>query len=384
MIAQNGIDFKPIPKMVSIMMPARNAERFIAQAIESVLAQTHSNWELIVVDDGSTDDTWGIANSYADKRIRCVRQLATGGASARNAALDRIRGEFLGFLDADDMIEPDHLEGVVWPLENNPGDQGIYTDGYYISPSGSRLTPLSARRRGPFTGSVFEELVAASDVFGPPGCVVLRSAAVRSSGVRFDPNIVIGEDWDFFTKLSQFVSFRYSPQLTYLYRIHRSNITSQVDGVERSRSIARCRLNAIALPMFHSCSAMTVRAVFYDLLVNQLIGDPEQQDRIVRCRQFRKMSRRMQATILRLMAAEAMEAGTTNAYLGSWLEAATSMDPSAIKGRVLRVLYDLSPAIAQLVVRARRLQRRQSVPFPFDLVAAPAGTSAQMPTSRAR
>jgi hypothetical protein len=129
---------------------------------------------------------------------------------------------------------------------------------------------------------------------------------------------------------------------------------------------------------------MTVRAVFYDLLVNQLIGDPEQQDRIVRCRQFRKMSRRMQATILRLMAAEAMEAGTTNAYLGSWLEAATSMDPSAIKGRVLRVLYDLSPAIAQLVVRARRLQRRQSVPFPFDLVAAPAGTSAQMPTSRAR
>src|SRR5512145_295142 len=92
------------------MMPAYNAEVYIRQSIDSVLAQTYPNWELVIVDDGSTDRTGEIASEYGDPRIRVFRQENGGEAAARNTALKNIQGEFLAFLDADDLYLPDHLE----------------------------------------------------------------------------------------------------------------------------------------------------------------------------------------------------------------------------------------------------------------------------------
>lgn len=109
----------------SIIMPAYNAAQYIRQAIESVLAQTYENWQLIIVDDGSTDDTLTIARSYADAdkkgRIIVVHQENSGtAAAARNTALSYVTGEYIQMLDSDDYLSSDYLESVNRCLQQAP------------------------------------------------------------------------------------------------------------------------------------------------------------------------------------------------------------------------------------------------------------------------
>ena len=107
------------PPTVSVIVPAYNAGKYLPAAIESVLAQTYSGWELILVDDGSTDSTPSICDNaaLADSRIRVVHKRNGGLSSARNAGIRVAGGEYLTFLDADDMLAPSFLEimvGVAW------------------------------------------------------------------------------------------------------------------------------------------------------------------------------------------------------------------------------------------------------------------------------
>src|SRR4030095_13628930 len=99
--------------LVSVMMPVYNGERFIKQTIDSLLAQVYPDWELIIVNDGSTDRTSDIIGTYTDSRIKIVHQANRGEASARNSALKIMQGEFLAFLDADDLYLPNHLESTI-------------------------------------------------------------------------------------------------------------------------------------------------------------------------------------------------------------------------------------------------------------------------------
>ncbi len=96
-------------ELVSILIPAFNAERWIAGTIESALAQTWTRKEVIVVDDGSTDNTFKVAMSFAARGVRVVAQANQGAASARNTALNASRGLHIQFLDADDLLDPDKL-----------------------------------------------------------------------------------------------------------------------------------------------------------------------------------------------------------------------------------------------------------------------------------
>lgn len=100
----------PPPPLVSVIMPAYNAEEFIAEAITSVLSQTHGELELLVVNDGSTDGTEAVVRSFNDPRIRYFQKENGGIGSARNMALDHMRGDFLCFCDADDTIPARSVE----------------------------------------------------------------------------------------------------------------------------------------------------------------------------------------------------------------------------------------------------------------------------------
>ena len=99
-------------ELASIIIPAYNAERYISEAIESVINQTYTNWELIIVNDGSTDNTEKIAQSYAqkDSRITYITQENKGVSVARNIGYNASKGDYLGFLDADDYWLPDNLD----------------------------------------------------------------------------------------------------------------------------------------------------------------------------------------------------------------------------------------------------------------------------------
>jgi glycosyltransferase involved in cell wall biosynthesis len=100
-----------ITPLVSVIMPCFNAEKTVAVAIESVLSQTYTNWELIVVDDGSVDGTWGIVSTHTarDERIRCIRQKNAGVSAARNTAIREARGSLIALLDSDDECLPTRI-----------------------------------------------------------------------------------------------------------------------------------------------------------------------------------------------------------------------------------------------------------------------------------
>lgn len=361
--------------LVSIMMPAHNAERYIGAAIASARAQTYTNWELIIVDDGSTDGTATIAARAAasDPRVRLIRQPNGGEAVARNTALAHLRGELIAFLDADDAYLPHHLAVTVAYLQAHPLCDAVYTDGYHCDQEGRRLATLSSRRRGPFEGDLFEPLVRASDVFGPPLCVVLRRAGVTRRALAFDPQIVIGPDWEFFTRYAEEARFGYLDEPTCLYRVHSTNISVRTGAAKRALSLARCRESAIHRRRFGECSLETRAAVFYDLLINCLTGYPERQAAITAWPQFRQLPAVEQARLLRLMASWSLREGVRAAPIGSWLRQARAVHPADRLTAALAALYAFSPRLCRLAVRIKMANqgRRDAAPFADLARAAP-------------
>lgn len=107
-------------ELVSIIMPAYNCERFIAKSIDSVLAQTYTNWELLIVDDCSTDSTADIVRSYSDVRIHYMcNEQHKGAALTRNRALRKAKGRYIAFLDSDDLWSPEKLEKQIVFMQQN-------------------------------------------------------------------------------------------------------------------------------------------------------------------------------------------------------------------------------------------------------------------------
>lgn len=351
------------PGLISVMMPAYNAEPFIAAAIDSLLQQSYANWELIIVNDGSTDGTATVAARYDDPRIIVFTQANRGEAAARNAALEQMRGEFVAFLDADDLFLPHHLEVTAGYLQAHPEHDAVYTDGFHIDENGTRLKTLSSRRRGPFQGDIFEEVVLASDVFGPPTCVVLRRAPVMAAQLRFDEQIVIGPDWDFLTHAAERMTFGYIDTQSVLYRVHRTNVTRRVDATRRAGYLARCREKAIRLPRFADLPAATRVAVFYDLLVNLLPGQPERQAALVQGPPFRALPAAEQARLFRLMAREGLfatgERPASRQKAREWLEEARRLQPGNWRAAILTFLFRASPVVCQGFWALKRIAESQ-------------------------
>jgi glycosyltransferase involved in cell wall biosynthesis len=352
--------------LVSVMMPAYNAEEFVAEAIESILAQTYPQWELLVVNDGSTDNTADIVAQYTDPRIKLIHKENGGESSARNMALDHSQGEFIAYLDADDAYLPHHLEVTVNYLLTNPDRDAVYTDGYHYNQSGERLQSLSSRRRGPFEGRIFEEIVRASDVFGPPMCVVLRQNIVAEHHLRYDTRIVIGPDWDFFIRYSDLTKFGYINDHTGLYRVHQSNITVQIDMQKRAGYLAICRENAIKMENFKLCPDEIRTAVFYDLLVNLLATFPEQQTAATQWPEFKDLPVIEQARLLRLIASQAIVNGEDKSFVRDWFDASQALNPADRRSVMLAEFYKMSPSLCRLLLKIKNsIQPQRSLASPL-------------------
>jgi hypothetical protein len=229
---------------------------------------------------------------------------------------------------------------------------------------GDRLASLQSRRRGPFDGYIYEQVVRASDVFGPPTCVVVRHEPIMQHRLRFNERIVIGPDWDFFTRYSAVATFGYLNDRTCLYRVHGSNITASVTHPKRLEYLAACRENAIKMDKFGTCSAETRADVFYDLLVNLLAGQPAKQRAATEWNAFRELPDAQQARLLRLTAAEAILHDAKQPAVTAWLDRARMLNPADLKATFLAALHAFSPRVCHAVLRARSLGRRQMPPSP--------------------
>ena len=140
-----------VDKLLSIIVPVYKAEKHLDRCVESILSQTYGNIELVLVDDGSPDACPAMCDSWAkrDWRVRVIHKKNNGASSARNAGLDMASGEYIGFVDADDFVEPDMYETLVKiALENNAAL--VYEDGAPVKTlsSGGRVFSLTRNGEG--------------------------------------------------------------------------------------------------------------------------------------------------------------------------------------------------------------------------------------------
>jgi Glycosyl transferase family 2 len=196
-------------KRVSVIIPTYNYGKFIAEAIASVQAQTYPVAEIIVIDDGSTDDTPDVLARIDDPRLRVLRTPNRGVSSARNTGLAQATGEFIAFLDADDRWRPTKTErqmsimdadatvGVVFTnFVRFDDDRWYERDQFFFYPglTGIETTPVGDGGRR-LAGDSFAHLVAMEEVPSSPPALLFRADVIR--GLQFDPTIRICEDWHF-------------------------------------------------------------------------------------------------------------------------------------------------------------------------------------------
>ncbi|MGC6401658.1 glycosyltransferase family 2 protein [Sphingomonas sp. FW199] len=188
------------PPLVSIVMPARNAAATIAAAIDSVRAQTVTDWQLIIIDDGSTDYTAALVTAMVqdDRRIRLIHGPGEGAAAARNRGLFQATGRWLAFLDADDWWAEDFLARMLAALTGAPGGSIAYCGYRRVMPDGGMT---EARIDDTLAKAPFETFARTCAVV-TIHCLLMDRQRVADAG-GFDTSLVTCEDWDLWQRLSR-------------------------------------------------------------------------------------------------------------------------------------------------------------------------------------
>jgi glycosyltransferase involved in cell wall biosynthesis len=220
-----------VEALVSVLLPVRNGMPYLPQAIESLLAQTYSNLEIIVIDDGSSDETPQYLRSRLDSRLKCLSTDAKSGsgiANALNLGIAHSRGEFVARQDADDISRPDRIERQVEYLRNNLSIDVVATQAEYIDESG-----------GVTENSWTREVRLLHDPAGSPqqlaellpltcclihGTVVIRRSVLQQVG-GYDRRFEWAEDYDLWLRLLPEHRIAKIPERLYRYRIHSEQIS---------------------------------------------------------------------------------------------------------------------------------------------------------------
>lgn len=218
--------------LVSVVMPSFNDARFVGEALDSILAQTYPEIEIIVVDDGSTDTTCDIVAGYGS-RVRLIRQANQGSAVARNAGIRAAQGHYVAFLDADDCWHPEKLRLQVDAMQAQ-GYAMAYSRFIVWAPDeAGRFTPaveqFSAIRKPPakplVTGWVYTALLMDCIVW--TSTVIVERSALLAAGL-FDPQLRKGQDYDLWLRLSRSLPMFGLEQATALYRVNRASVTHRL------------------------------------------------------------------------------------------------------------------------------------------------------------
>ena len=226
--------------LVSVIVPAYNAEAFIHLTLSSVLAQTYQNFEIIVVDDGSCDRTSEIVESFArkDARIQLLRQQNSGVAAARNLAIQAAKGIYIAPLDADDIWYPQKLEKQVRCLDAADESVGlVYAESLHINAVGEILGRSDEQGYGTAEGDVFNPLLYCNFLDNASTALFRRSCIDRVGGYNCDlkaQNAQGCEDWDIYLRIAEHYSFRIVPEYLIGYRQHLGSMATNCPVMARS------------------------------------------------------------------------------------------------------------------------------------------------------
>jgi glycosyltransferase involved in cell wall biosynthesis len=202
---------------VSAVIPTYNSAKYIRDAVESVLAQTYPVYEVLVVDDGSTDGTEELFKGYGN-RIRYIRQANAGPPVARNTGLAQAAGDWIALLDSDDLWTPQKIERQVAYLESHPACGLVYTDMKTFDDSGiiEESVKISRNLRLP-SGNIFPQMFAET-LFQTSAVLIRKSCIDRVGG--FDTELRMGDDYELFLRISRHYELGYVDEPLVLYRQH--------------------------------------------------------------------------------------------------------------------------------------------------------------------
>lgn len=235
---------KPI---VSAIIPNYNYAKYLRIALDSVLAQTYSPIEIVVVDDGSTDGSRSILASYGD-RIKTIYQKNSGVAAARNRGIAECSGDYLAFLDPDDIWLPEKIEKQIAKFSENPALGLVHVGTENIDADGTLLSVTNCGEEG----SVFEDILLGKPVIfgGGSGFMVPRN--VIGNVGDFDERMSTSADWDMFCRIAKEYPFGAVCETLLQYRIHGSNMHKNVDAMEHDVMLGYEKLFANASPTLES------------------------------------------------------------------------------------------------------------------------------------
>lgn len=248
---------EPPHPLISIVIPVHNGARFLRETLESVRHQSEANWECIVVDDGSTDDTVTIGHDFAsnDGRFRIMTQPNRGASAARNAGFraSDSRAPYVTFMDADDLWLPHALGTLRERLERSPSAIGAHGLAETVDEQGAILNAgsysahgrLRLGRRGrrlvvleSHEATDFDVLINGNVLF-PPGLLLARRHTYLAAG-PFDEALTGAEDWDMLIRLSRFGHIEFIDEVLLLYRRHDRNMGA-VHTIPQQAWFVRCK-----------------------------------------------------------------------------------------------------------------------------------------------
>ena len=217
---------------VSVIIPTYNHARFVAQAVESALAQTYADLEVIVVDDGSTDLTQAVLTRYGTQ-INYIHQENQGLSVARNTGIAAARGDYLLFLDADDLIPADKLELQVPVFDARPDFGLVYSGFQYVDESGTQV--LHEIRPGK-QGHLLKDWLRRTFFF-PPGAAVVRRECLDRVGL-FDESCPAAADTDMWIRIARAgYAFGYIDRPLFQYRVVKGSMSSRIANQARDEFI---------------------------------------------------------------------------------------------------------------------------------------------------
>jgi glycosyltransferase involved in cell wall biosynthesis len=213
---------------VSVIVAARDAGDTLAATLRSVLGQGIADFEVIVVDDGSTDATASVAAHTGDPRVKVLSTSRRGASAARNAGLSAAKGRYVTFLDADDLWTPDKLGAQRDTLARNHSAAVAYSWTMLIDTRGGYLF---AKRPSRHRGNVHRDLL--TDLFLGSGSNIMIDRDRLRTDLRFDESLAIAEDWDFQLRLAREHEFVNVPAYQILYRLAPGSRSSQTDELDK-------------------------------------------------------------------------------------------------------------------------------------------------------
>lgn len=202
---------------ISIIMPVYNKELYINESINSVINQSFKDWELIIVNDGSTDNSLSIASSFEDSRIKVFSTKNSGVSSARNFGIDHHCGDYITFFDADDILDEHYLESLYDPTADMV--IGGLTKVDYKGNIIERVNP-------PYLGLIKIDKIAKAfyrnqsktGIYGYVSTKLIKSKIIKNNNIRFDSSITLAEDFDFFLEVySNIQSIKFIDYCGYYY-----------------------------------------------------------------------------------------------------------------------------------------------------------------------